>query len=65
MNGDGEVTSEELVAMTFQNLFPDSFEQVLVVRNHKVSRRWLFFCQSLLRRLQGAVHSPHLECKGQ
>ena len=36
-NGDGEVTSEELVMMTFKNLFPDSFQSVLTVRCHKVS----------------------------
>ncbi len=52
MNGDGEVTSEELVAMTFQNLFPGSFEQVLVVRNHKVSSQWVLSYQSVTR-LQG------------
>ena len=39
--------------MTFQNLFPESFEQVLVVRNHKVGSQWALFCQSV-RGLQGA-----------
>ena len=37
LDGDGHVTMEEIVTATFKNLFPDSFQSVLEVRNHKVS----------------------------
>lgn len=37
LDGDGHVTMEEIVTATFSNLFPDSFQSVLEVRNHKVS----------------------------
>lgn len=37
LNGDGHVTMQELVHATFFELFPDSFQTVLEVRNHKAS----------------------------
>lgn len=37
LDGDGHVSMEEIVTATFKNLFPDSFQSVLEVRNHKVS----------------------------
>lgn len=36
LDGDGHVSMEEIVTATFKNLFPDSFQCVLEVRNHKV-----------------------------
>ena len=38
LDGDGHVSMEEIVTATFKNLFPDSFQSVLEVKNHKVSR---------------------------
>lgn len=38
LDGDGHVSMEEIVTATFKNLFPDSFQSVLEVRNHKVSK---------------------------
>ncbi|KAL3131896.1 hypothetical protein ABBQ38_007601 [Trebouxia sp. C0009 RCD-2024] len=35
LDGDGHVSMEEIVTATFKNLFPDSFQSVLEVRNHK------------------------------
>ncbi|KAL0050236.1 hypothetical protein WJX82_006955 [Trebouxia sp. C0006] len=35
LDGDGHVTMDEIVTATFKNLFPDSFQSVLEVRNHK------------------------------
>ena len=35
LDGDGHVTMEEVVRATFKNLFPESFQSVLEVRNHK------------------------------
>lgn len=37
LDGDGHVSMEEIVTATFRNLFPDSFQSVLEVKNHKVS----------------------------
>lgn len=37
LDGDGHVSMDEIVTATFKNLFPDSFQSVLEVRNHKVS----------------------------
>lgn len=36
LDGDGHVSMEEIVTATFKNLFPDSFQSVLEVKNHKV-----------------------------
>lgn len=36
LDGDGHVSMEEIVTATFRNLFPDSFQSVLEVKNHKV-----------------------------
>ena len=45
LDGDGHVTMDEIVTATFKNLFPDSFQSVLEVRNHKVSRgTWCMLC---------------------
>ena len=45
LDGDGHVTMEEIVTATFKNLFPDSFQSVLEVRNHKVSCWGYLTCQ--------------------
>ena len=42
LDGDGHVSMEEIVTATFKNLFPDSFQSVLEVKNHKVS--WPRLC---------------------
>ena len=38
LDGDGHVSMEEIVTATFRNLFPDSFQSVLEVKNHKVKQ---------------------------
>lgn len=43
---------EDLVQRTFQNLFPESFDGLIAVRNHKVQRFYLnFFLKDLTMNL--------------
>lgn len=48
LDGDGHVSMEEIVTATFKNLFPDSFQSVLEVRNHKVSELTLDVSNKLI-----------------
>lgn len=36
---DDDLDTEALVTLTFKELFPESFQQVLPVRNHRVRHR--------------------------
>ena len=47
LDGDGHVSMEEIVTATFKNLFPDSFQSVLEIRNHKVGNLGVSICQHL------------------